>query len=151
MILIIQNELEAKIQLAGLALKYREDKFVYKEFVDLYEINFEKFLAETGRLKHYNRLKESCGTTLFFDPENPFSKERYKLMTEFNVVRPYYYQLKGKFYFFRSTLVGFKEANIFELSSEDVLNTLEKEVEGFGFLEKLRRARNQIKFISIID
>lgn len=147
MILIVPDELEAGMQLNGTDQKFLEDKVVYREFIHLYEKNFKKWIAATNQMENYNELLEKQSSVGVYSPAgNLLMVEIRKLKSKFDIVRPYFYKRGDKYYFFRSTIRGLSEANIFELEPTDILMYLEKSFIDFSFTEKIKRSSSKISF-----
>lgn len=147
MILITQvDNIEAKLSgLESCNIQYKQNKELYAKFIKLYEINFEKYLIDIGKLKVY---KEICNN---FEYPNREQQEE-KLRVEFEKVRPYFYVYNNNFYFFQSPLRRFHEANIFQLEQDDIIPVLEKHYfRKDGLFEKIRRKLCKTTFIKNIN
>ena len=149
MILIVQDAVEASLELNGVDIRWKESKKCYKKLVDAYNTNFLIWLEVKNKLLTYQALK--AGDDRDFLSPNSYNISINKLKDEFDRYRPYYYELEGKYYFLRSRLRTFKEANIFEIEPTDILATLEDSLQGLDFLTMKRRRYSKINFITSLN
>ncbi len=138
---VIQDELEWKT--FGPNEPFVVDIDVVGYFINLYERYFDAFVNAKNIGLSAQELRAKISEEPIVDRgSGEFSVLKQKLEDEFNIVRPYYFEYKGKIYLFRRTLKYGVSEVIYELDNSDMIEVLEQSMD-WSFMEK--RKRNKFK------